>query len=270
MSPSAETVAPSLGSGAVTSADGTSIGFDSVGDGPPLLLVHGSSGSRHTWTPMLAGLTKTYRLYMLDRRGRGRSTDEAGPYSLQREAEDVIAVAEAVGGNVYVVAHSFGALTVMEAALQTSAFRRIVLYEPPMPARAAHAITPQALAAIKASTDPTFIMATFYEQTLHASPSTVSNLMRNELNAVAQSAALTISRELEVVESYRASPRLTGINLPVEMLLGTESPAYLQAATAMVASRIRGATIVALEGQGHQGIDGDPDQINRAVTGFDE
>jgi hypothetical protein len=37
----------------------------------------------------------------------------------------------------------------------------------------------------------------------------------------------------------------------------------------MVAARIRGATIIALHGQGHQGIDFDPEQFIRAVIDFD-
>jgi len=43
----------------------------------------------------------------MDRRGRGLSTAEAGAYGLEREAEDVAAVAEALGNDVYVVAHSY-------------------------------------------------------------------------------------------------------------------------------------------------------------------
>jgi hypothetical protein len=53
------------------------------------------------------------------------------------------------------------------------------------------------------------------------------------------------------------------------MLLGTESPAYLRAATEAVAARIPGTTIVAMQGQGHQGIDYDPQQFVRAVVDFD-
>jgi pimeloyl-ACP methyl ester carboxylesterase len=79
----------------VTSADGTVIGYETDGDGPPMLLVHGSTGSRHRWSPVRASLRQRYTLHMMDRRrGRGLSTAEAGPYSLRREAEDVAAIAK--------------------------------------------------------------------------------------------------------------------------------------------------------------------------------
>jgi pimeloyl-ACP methyl ester carboxylesterase len=53
------------------------------------------------------------------------------------------------------------------------------------------------------------------------------------------------------------------------MLLGTETPAHFRAATVAVAAQIPGATIVAMQGQGHQGIDYDPQQFVRAVLDFD-
>jgi len=42
------------------------------------------------------------------------------------------------------------------------------------------------------------------------------------------------------------------------MLLGTESPTYLRAATAAIAAQLPDARIVAAQGQAHQAIDTDP------------
>jgi hypothetical protein len=53
------------------------------------------------------------------------------------------------------------------------------------------------------------------------------------------------------------------------MLLGTESPTYLRAATAAVAAQLPDARIVAAQGQAHQAIDTDPDQFVRLVFDFD-
>src|SRR5712675_1224064 len=108
------TMAPAVSNAACTaiSADGTVIGYESVGSGPPLLLVHGSTGTRARWSSVRAPLAQRHTVHAMDLRGRGLSTAEAGPYSLPREAEDVAAVAEAIGssvGDVYVVGHSYGA-----------------------------------------------------------------------------------------------------------------------------------------------------------------
>src|ERR1700730_14600519 len=61
----------------VSSADGTAIAFERVGDGPALILVDGALGFRKFGSsPALAKLlAPTCRVYAYDRRGRGESGD---------------------------------------------------------------------------------------------------------------------------------------------------------------------------------------------------
>ncbi|WP_068175987.1 alpha/beta hydrolase [Mycobacterium sp. UM_CSW] len=253
----------------VISPDGTRIGYESVGAGPPLLLVHGSTGTRARWSPLLPALAKHYTVHAMDRRGRGLSTAEVEPYSLAREAEDVAAVAEALGGNVYVFGHSYGALAVLEAALITPAFRRVMLYDPPISSPGFDVVSPEGMARITRTSDPRDILEAFYRVTLHLSPSDIKDLADREFSYLADSIGHTAGRELAEASTYRATERLAKITVPVRLLLGTESPAYLRAATQAVAARITGATVVALRGQGHQAVDYDPQQIVRAVLDFD-
>jgi pimeloyl-ACP methyl ester carboxylesterase len=251
------------------SPDGAVIGYESVGGGPPLVLVHGSTGTLARWCSVTPALARHYTIHAMDRRGRGLSTAEVEPYSLDREAEDIAAVAEAVGGDVYVVGHSYGALAVLEAALITSAFRRILLYEPPILSPGQNVASPEGLARIKTLSDPREILEAFYRETLHLSELAIKDLADREFSYLARSIRHTVGRELAEVRAYRSTERLAAITVPVRLLLGTESPAYLRAATAAVAARIPGATIVALHGQGHQAIDYDPPQFVRAVLEFD-
>ena len=59
----------------VNPIDGTPIAFDERGEGPPLLLVHGSALSRSIWRGFgyLAALQDRYRVISIDLRGHGRS-----------------------------------------------------------------------------------------------------------------------------------------------------------------------------------------------------
>lgn len=245
------------------------IGYESLGAGPPLLLVHGSTGTRARWSSVTPALAQRYTVHAMDRRGRGLSTAEVEPYSLDREAEDVAAVAEAVGGDVYVVAHSYGALTVLEAALTTSGFRRIMLNEPPLPSPGLNVVSPEGLAQIKTMSDPREILEAFYRETLHLSETAIKDLADREFSYLAGSIAHTAGRELAEASVYHATDLHAKITAPVRMLLGSESPGYFRAATAAVAARIPGATIVRLQGQGHQAIDYDPQQFVRTVLEFD-
>jgi pimeloyl-ACP methyl ester carboxylesterase len=254
---------------AVVSADGTVVGYESFGAGPPLLLVHGSTGTRARWAPVQAKLAQRYTLHAMDRRGRGLSTGECGPYSMRREAEDVAAVADALGGDVYVVGHSSGGLAVLEAALITTAFRRIVVYEPALLRTDLNLVSPEGWARIQTLSDPREILELFYRETLHLPESAIQDLANREFPHVAASIAHTAVRELAEIGAYRGIDRLADITVPVRILLGTETPAPLRVAAADVASRIPCATIVAMRGQGHQAIDYDPQQFAAAVLDFD-
>lgn len=255
--------------GSVISADGSRIGWESCGDGPPMLLVHGTSATLARWAPVRNTLAERYAVYAMDRRGRGLSAAEANPYHLRREAEDIAAVAEAIGGDVYVVAHSYGALCTIEAALLTSAFRRILLYEPPSSTPGLHGVAPATVELLKRTTDLEAILETFYLEALQLPRPAVDELKHTEMWRIRLTAAPTIARELDQVNGYGATDRLGAITAPVRMLLGTESPAPLRASTAALASQIADARIVALQGQAHQAIDLDTDQFVQLVLEFE-
>ena len=70
-------------------SDGTSIAVEEGGNGPSLLLVHGSGSLRKAWGRVAPLLQSQFHTYAMDRRGHGDSTDDA-TYSLAREAEDVV------------------------------------------------------------------------------------------------------------------------------------------------------------------------------------
>lgn len=256
-------------SSTAVSVDGSRIGYESSGDGPPMLLVHGTSATHIRWTPVRDQLAKHYAVYEMDRRGRGLSTDEADAYSLQREAEDIAAVAKAIGGDVYVVAHSFGALCTIEAALITSEFRRIVLYEPPRPTPGHNDVSPDIVAQLQAMNDRGQILEAFYRNALRIPQAAIDGMRGTEMWRARLSAAHTIARELDAINAYPATGRPENITVPVRILLGTETTEFLRAASTAFAAEIPGADIALLQGQAHQAIDFDPEQVIRLVLDFD-
>jgi pimeloyl-ACP methyl ester carboxylesterase len=115
----------------VRSRDGTLIALQCAGRGPNLILVHGGTGDRTRWTPMLPLLSSRFSVCAMDRRGHGDSGDSP-EYSLQKEAEDVAAVADSRGGPVAVLGHSYGGVAALEAAFLTKHISKLILYEAPL------------------------------------------------------------------------------------------------------------------------------------------
>lgn len=101
----------------ITSADGTALAFDQLGEGPPLVLVSGAMCDRRADAKIAAALAATdFTVLNYDRRGRGDST-EAGPYAVEREIEDLAALLDAAGGSAVLVGlSSGGALALLAAA----------------------------------------------------------------------------------------------------------------------------------------------------------
>ncbi|HEX6511267.1 MAG TPA: alpha/beta fold hydrolase, partial [Chloroflexota bacterium] len=93
------TIAPTEELLKVTSRDGTEIACWRSGDGPPLVLVHGTTADHTRWRTVLEPLAQRFSVYAMDRRGRGSSGD-ALEYALEAEFEDVAAVVDALPGPV--------------------------------------------------------------------------------------------------------------------------------------------------------------------------
>lgn len=117
----------------VVSKDGTSIAFDRVGAGPPLILVdaamcYSGFGPSIALAKLLA---EKFTVYTYDRRGRGESGDTQ-PYALEREIEDIEAILTAAGGSAFVWGFSSGGILALEAANRLSGIRKLAMYEPPL------------------------------------------------------------------------------------------------------------------------------------------
>src|SRR5688572_4997218 len=97
------------------SADGTSIAYDRLGDGPPLIVIGGLLCDRAKTTPLAMELAARFTVINYDRRGRGESGDTP-PYAVEREIEDLAALIAAIGGKAVVYAHSSGAGLALHAA----------------------------------------------------------------------------------------------------------------------------------------------------------
>jgi pimeloyl-ACP methyl ester carboxylesterase len=206
----------------VESPDGTRIAYRAEGDGEPLVMVHGAATSSADWVFAAPFLRERFTVVTMDRRGRGESGDGEA-YAMDREADDILAVLEAVGAEL-LVAHSYGALCSILAATKTDRLRRLVLYEPPI------AVKEESLGAVDelvAAGD----LDTALEGFLRAagtSDEQLALIRRSPAWPVLMNAMPALPRELHACAVWRnpAGP----IETPTLFLLGadTRSSAYLE------------------------------------------
>ena len=98
---------------------------------PPLIMVHATGLSSHSWLPIARKLADDYHVMALDQRGHGDTDQSDCGYSFELVGEDVAAVIEALGlEQVSVVGHSSGGLaTLIAASLMPGRIRQACLVE---------------------------------------------------------------------------------------------------------------------------------------------
>jgi pimeloyl-ACP methyl ester carboxylesterase len=102
---------------------GARIWFASFGAGPPVILLHGGSGSSDLWGGQVPALVASgRRVIVIDSRGHGRSTRDGRPLGYELMESDVIAVMDGLGlGQVDVVGWSDGAIIGLVMAMKDPA-----------------------------------------------------------------------------------------------------------------------------------------------------
>jgi pimeloyl-ACP methyl ester carboxylesterase len=99
--------------------DGVRIAYDVVGDGPPVILLHGGSCDSTWWGPLVPALAQNRTVITMDSRGHGRSSFDDRPITYRRMADDTLALLDHLGNErVDVVGWSDGGIIALDIALR--------------------------------------------------------------------------------------------------------------------------------------------------------
>ena len=99
-------------------ADGVRLHIEALGDGPPVVLLHGGLGMDHTYfRPDFDQLADRWRVVYFDQRGNGRSDVPDAPITFQSLADDAADLIRDLGGSAAVIGHSMGGFVAQELAL---------------------------------------------------------------------------------------------------------------------------------------------------------
>lgn len=254
----------------VISNDGTIISYMMTGEGPPLLLIHGTTADHSRWLPILPQLEQHFTVYAMDRRGRGKSTD-APAYSIQNEFADVAAVLERIGEPSFVLGHSYGAVCALHASLLSKNINRMVLYEPPIPTGVPMypSSVPERMQNLIDRGDSEGALGVFFREVVKMPDAEFQSYRTLPSWNTRVQLAPTIPRELVVDRTYRFEPaRFTSVQTPTLLLLGGESPLMFREAIYKVDSALLNSRIELLPGEQHIAMDTNPDLFLRIVLQF--
>jgi pimeloyl-ACP methyl ester carboxylesterase len=238
----------------VTSKDGTSIAYDQLGSGAPVILVSGGSVARGSNAPLATLLAEHFSVFNYDRRGRGPSGDTL-PYAVEREVEDIQAVLTATGGSAYLYGTSSGAALALEAARQLPRITKLALWEPPFilePALRPAADTAKTFHDLVAAGRRGDATEHFMAKVVGMPADFVAFAKSQPWWAAQEALAHTLEYDATIMGDYSLpEARIAEVKIPTIVINGAASMPFFQASgDAMVKLLAQGQRIT-LEGQQH-------------------
>ena len=241
------------------SADGTRIAYETVGNGPALVIVGGAFGTRADARELAQAMSGRFTAACYDRRGRGDSGDTQ-PYAPEREIDDLRAVMSALGGSAFVYGHSSGGVLSLDAVAAGLPIPKLAIYEPPFTIDDSRPPYPDdfldTLRGMVESGRRGDAVAEFWSSGLQLPESEIEKARQAPFWPHLESLAHTLIYDFEVLgDRIRGKPlpasMADSITIPVLILQGGASPPALRNPAVALASLLPTATTQVDEGQGH-------------------
>ena len=251
----------------VTSNDGTPIAYEVSDQGAPLLLVHGGGSSPERWKPIAPRFESDFTVYRVARRGVGGSGD-ATDYSVERQAEDMATVIDAIEEPVNVLGHSFGGLCVLEAALLTTNIRRLILYEPPIVPILPSGFVNR-LQTLLDCGDREGVWLAINQEIVKMPEKEIALQQAQSARAARLASIHVVVHDARAHERYEFEPaRFYDLNTPVLLLTGSNGPAWVDESAQVIGGALPNSHTVVMAGQQHIAMDTAPDLFVREVMQF--
>lgn len=114
-------------------ANGVELYYEVIGEGDPLVLVHGGWGDQNSWRLVVDEFARSYQVVTYDRRGHSQSDRSIGSEVIRAHEEDLGALMEQLGiAPAHVVGNSIGgSIALRLGGRRPEVFRCICAHEPP-------------------------------------------------------------------------------------------------------------------------------------------
>lgn len=255
----------------VVEAYGLKIAYERVGQGPPLLLLHGAAEDGRIWRPQLEGLAGDVTVVAWDEPGAGRSSDLPDGFELADFAHCAAALIEALDlGPAHVAGLSWGGTVALELYRRhPELVATLIMIDsyagwkgslPPEEVRARVLGAQQMLAAPTESFDPT-LPGLF----AGAPPAQFVPLL-SAISADVRPA--TLGRQLALMAEADHRDLLPRITVPTLLVWGQSDVRSPLSVARQFEEAISDTELVVIEGAGHLSNLERPERVNEAVRQF--
>jgi len=264
----------------IVTADGIGLEATVAGSGPALLLVHGFGGAKEDFADHVPVLACDHTVVTFDLRGHGDSDQPEDPaaYSLERLADDILAVADHFGFTGFrLLGHSMGGMVARKVVLTApDRVEALVMmdttpgpvpgFDPALLDMAADVALNQGKSALKELLDLAQPLTTpAYERIVEERPGFQEYVDSkwDRLSAVMWgSLARAMARQSDDLPALAAT-----LSVPLLVLVGEQDGPFVVASHAMHEA-IPDTTLVIIPGAGHSPQFENPDAWIEALSGF--
>ncbi|MER7395257.1 alpha/beta hydrolase [Streptomyces sp. NPDC000151] len=262
-------------------ADGVNLYYEVVGEGEPLVLVHGSWNDHRSWQPAIeADLRASFTVITYDRRGHGQSEKVPGQGTRRQDEDDLAALIERLGhAPAHVAGSSFGASIVLGlAARRPELFRSITVHEPPLVGVVAD--DPDSLAQLQptmASVDAAMDHlrkdedeqgARLFVEEVALGPGMWDQLPAPLRETFVTHAQTWLDEQTDPSWAVLDLDRLSACTMPVLLSRGSASPTWFSTVLERLAAVMPQAQRQTFEGAGHIPHVTHPQEYTTVLTGF--
>jgi non-heme chloroperoxidase len=261
----------------LNTACGGRIHYETVGEGPPLVFIHGWAMSGEVWR-FQEGLAETYRLIFPDLRGHGFSSAPATGYRFQDFADDLLELFIALRlENAILIGWSMGAQVALQAFPDLrSRLAAVVLVSGTPRFTATEGYTHgQPEAAVKrlalllqrdfSGTVADFFKRMFVDDELGAR---LPGHIFSEENKIVQPAWHAVRQALKSLATTDLRAELALVDVPVLLIHGGGDSICIPSASQYMAEHLRDARLEIMAGAGHAPFMSRPGEFAGILTEF--
>ncbi|MBA7481741.1 putative non-heme bromoperoxidase BpoC [subsurface metagenome] len=250
------------------------VAYQIFGEGDPLLLIMGYSGTMDLWAPeVLKELASKYQVIIFDNRGMGKTTASDKEFTIELFADDTRGLLDALGiERAHVLGWSLGTYIAQELALRyPGRVEKLILYAGDCGGKEAIYPGPEIMDALGDTSASSrergerLLATLFPEKWLKEHPDPRTYFPR----VTETSSSENIKRQYQSWQKWKGSySRLASITQPTLLITGAEDVNTPWQNSLMLIDLIPGAWLVQLEAGGHGVMYQYPKKFGRIVLTF--